>query len=69
MWDYCLVQLQQVTCYSRKIEICKELPNVFGIAGGILILGYDHWNKNTGKYHLPHIWDEILFNIYELKLE
>ena len=26
-------------------------------------------NKNIGKYHLPHIWDEVLFNIPELKLK
>ena len=26
-------------------------------------------NKNIGKYHLPHIWDEVLFNISELKLK
>ena len=25
-------------------------------------------NKNVGKYHLPHIWDEVLHNISELKL-
>ena len=25
-------------------------------------------NRNIGKYHLPHIWDEVLFNISELKL-
>ena len=24
-------------------------------------------NKNIGKYHLPHIWDEVLLNISELK--
>ena len=24
-------------------------------------------NRNIGKYHLPHIWDEVLFNILELK--
>ena len=24
-------------------------------------------NINIGKYHLPHIWDEDLFNISELK--
>ena len=23
-------------------------------------------NRNIGKYHLPHIWDEVLFNISEL---
>ena len=25
-------------------------------------------NKNTGKYHLPHIWDEVLYSSPELKL-
>ena len=24
-------------------------------------------NRNIGKYHLPHIWDEVLFNTSELK--
>ena len=26
-------------------------------------------NKNIGKYHLPHIWDEVLVNNKELKLK
>ena len=26
-------------------------------------------NKNIGKFHLPHIWDEVLFNTSELKLK
>ena len=26
-------------------------------------------NRNIGKYHLPHTWDEVLFNISELKLK
>ena len=25
-------------------------------------------NGNIGKFHLPHIWDEVLFNTSELKL-
>ena len=25
--------------------------------------------RNIGKYYLPHIWDEVLFNIPELKLK
>ena len=25
-------------------------------------------NKNIGKYNLPHIWDEVLINTSELKL-
>ena len=26
-------------------------------------------NRNIGKYHLPHIWDKVLFNTSELKLK
>ena len=26
-------------------------------------------NRNIGKYHLQHIWDEVLFNTSELKLK
>ena len=26
-------------------------------------------NRNMGKYHLPHIWDEVLNNIPELELK
>ena len=25
-------------------------------------------NRNIGKYHLPHIWDEVLFNTSEIKI-
>ena len=28
-----------------------------------------HLNRNIGKYHLPHIWDEVLLNISELNLK
>ena len=27
------------------------------------------FNRNKGKYHLPHIWDEVLCNTSELKLK
>ena len=26
-------------------------------------------NRNIGKYHQPHIWEEVLFNTSELKLK
>ena len=26
-------------------------------------------NRNIGKYHLPHVWDEVLFNTSELKIK
>ena len=27
------------------------------------------FNRNIGKYHLPHIWDEVLLNTSELKMK
>ena len=26
-------------------------------------------NRNIGTFHLPHIWDKVLFNTSELKLK
>ena len=26
-------------------------------------------NRNVDKYHLPHVWDEVLADISELKLK
>ena len=26
-------------------------------------------NRNVGKFHLPHMWDKVLFNTSELKLK
>ena len=26
-------------------------------------------NRNIGKYQLPHIWDEVLMNSFELRLK
>ena len=26
-------------------------------------------NRNVGEYHLPHVWDEVLFNTSEVKLK
>ena len=37
-----------MTCFRKKIdEIFKMLPNVFGIADDILVLGYD----DNGRDH------------------
>ena len=31
-------------------------------------VNYSSLNKNIGKYHLFHIWDEVLFNTSKLKI-
>ena len=39
--DCHLEQLQWGICSKKIDEICKKLPNVFGIADDILVAGYD----------------------------
>ena len=58
---------------------CYTEPHPIYVADGIyqhFYLGMDYirvnnpsLNRNVGKYHLPHIWDEVLYNIPELKLK
>ena len=43
--------------FQRKIkEIFKSLLNVFGIAGGILIIGYDCRDHDRTPRHVMQIW-------------
>ena len=40
------------------------------VTSGVKMVIYNNIiNKNIGKYHLPHIWDEVLLNTPKLKLE
>ena len=46
----------QVTYFQQKIdEIFSDLPNVFGIADDILVVGYD----SDGKDHDKTLWQVI----------
>ena len=36
----------QVTCFREKLMTFKELPNVFGNADNILVVGYDDEGMN-----------------------
>ena len=48
----------------------REEQNIArSIKEAILIMVYDPFlNRNIGKYHLPHIWDEALHMTSKLKL-
>ena len=46
IWDYHLEHQQ------KNYEIFKDLPNVFGIADTILVVGYD----SDGKDHDDTLW-------------
>ena len=64
-----------ITGHSTTIEnnsiVGREDPNlIIAMNKAIYIrVNSPSLNKNTGKYHLPHIWDEVLINISELKLK
>ena len=48
-----------------------ELPLIVGDVGDLYLyitVINPSLNRNIGKYHLPHIWDEVLYNTSELKL-
>ena len=47
------------TSIKTALEWCREYIRV----------NNPSLNRNIGKYHLPHIWDKVLFNIPELKLK
>ena len=62
-----------ITGHNIKLEnfsiVGKEDQNLMrAIKKAMNIRANDPFlNRNVGKYHLPHIWDEVLFNIQELK--
>ena len=63
-----------ITGHNIKLEnfsiVGKENQNLMrAIKEAMYIRANDpSLNRNVGKYHLPHTWDEVLFNIPELKI-
>ena len=47
----------------------QKLRRAIKVALYINLYNNPSLNRNVGKYHLPHIWDEVLFNIPELILK
>ena len=58
-------------CIKNFGIVTREDQNLMRtIKEALYIRGNDpSLNRNIGKYHLPHIWDEVLFNVSELKLK
>ena len=60
------------TGYTATIEdfsiVGREDKNIRTIKALYIRVKKPSLNKNIGKYHLPHIWDEVQFNTSELKL-
>ena len=54
--------LSFIKALSALFIICRPL-------GLYIRVNNPSLNRNVGIYHLPHIWDEVLYNIPELKLK
>ena len=64
-----------LNCHNINIEnfsiVGREDQNLKRAIKEALFIGVNNpsLNRNVGKFHLPHIWDEVLFNTSELKLK
>ena len=66
---------QNITGHDTTIKnfsiVGREDQNLIGAIKEAIYIRVNNpsLNRNIGKYHLPHIWDEVLNNIPELKLK
>ena len=69
IYDHSNISGHKVTINNFKIVGREDLNQMRTIKEAIYIGVNDlSLNRNVGKYHLPHVWDEVLVNISELKL-
>ena len=70
IYDHSVISGHSVTIDKFSI-VGKEDQNLLRTIKEALYIRVNNpsLNKNIGKYHLQHIWDEVLHNISELKLE
>ena len=69
-FDHCNTSGHQNNINKFTIVGREDQNLIRAIKEAILIRVNDpSLNKNIGKYHLPHIWDEVLLKISELKLK
>ena len=70
IYDHSIISGHSVTIDNFSI-VGREDQNLLRTIKEALYIRVNNpsLNRNIGKYHLPHIWDEVLHNISELKLE
>ena len=72
---YCAYQHLNISGHSVTIDnfsiLGREDQNLTRLIKEALYIRVNNpsLNKNVGRYHLPHIWHEVLLNISELKLK
>ena len=70
IFDHCNTSGPQININKFTIVGREDQSLIRAIKEAILIRVNDpSLNRNIGKYHLPHIWDEVLHNTSELKLK
>ena len=68
--DHSVISGHSVTIDNFKREGREDQNHLRTIKEALYIrVNNPSLNKNIGKYHLPHMWDKVLHNISELKLE
>ena len=61
---------QVITLHLKNFSIVgREDQNLMRLIKEAIYIRVNNPSLNIGKYHLPHIWDEVLNNITELKLK
>ena len=69
IYDHINISGHNVTINNFKIIGREDLNQIRTIKEALYIRVNDpSLNRNVGKYHLPHVWDEVLFNTSEVKL-
>ena len=70
IYDHSNITGHQVTIDNFNI-VGREDQNLSRVIKEALYIRVNNpsLNRNIGKYHLPHIWDEVLLNTSELKLK
>ena len=70
IYDHSNITGHNVTIINFNIVGRADLNQMRTIKEALCIRVNDpSLNRNVGKYHLPHVWDEVLFNTSELKLK
>ena len=70
IYDHCNISGHRVNINNFTIVGREDQNLTRGIKEALFIRVNDpSLNRNIGKYHLPHIWDEVLHKTSELKLK
>ena len=70
IYDHSNISGHLVTINNFKIVGREDLNQIRTIKEALYIRVNDpSLNRNVGKCHLPHVWDEVLVNTTELKLK